>query len=279
MKVSFFFNTFVNENTINPKIRINMKNLGQRIVVILLFLIPGTLLFSQTKIYAVTSGEFLFQTAQVSFTEQFMQDNPSAELVGNPLRFTLFLHLGQYMHFDFTDNLGLYSGVGMRNVGFISDERLDINNSGTVQDFKIIRRSYNLGVPLAIKIGSFKNNFYFFAGGEYELMFAYKEKYWNSHSRSGTKTKSNQWFGNQTPTFIPSVFAGLHFPGGIHLQFKYYLNNFINTNYTNPNNPISDLTRYKDATVMYVSLSWQFNTAYLIKEGWKDSDSDIEIYY
>ena len=70
-----------------------------------------------------------------------------------------------------------------------------------------------LGVPLAIKLGSFKNHFYFFGGGEYEMAFHLKEKYWtDSFDRSGPKTKSTEWFSSQTPTFLPSLFAGVQFP-------------------------------------------------------------------
>lgn len=231
--------------------------------------------FSQTKTYTVTSGELLFQWADIQLTDAALAD-PNYELVGNPLRFTCFFHLGQYVHMDFTNSIGLFTGLAVRNVGFISDERIDLNptdGESNLEDFKIIRRSYTLGVPLVFKLGSFKNHTYIFGGGEYELAYAFKEKYWNSHSRSGSKTKSTQWFGAQTPTFIPSAIAGVQFPGGVNIKFKYYLDNFIDNTYSNPNNPISDLTRYETTQVMYISLSWQFNTSKITKEG-RQSDDD-----
>ncbi len=248
-----------------------------RLLLVTVFLLLTVSVFSQSRIYTVTSGELLFQWSEVSFTDDYMIQYPDDELVSNPLRFTLFFHVGQYIHVDFNNNFGIFSGAAIRNVGFISDERLDLNGDGITQDLKIIRRSYTIGVPLAIKLGSFKNHTYLFAGGEYELAFAYKEKYWHSHNRSGTKTKTTQWFGSQTPTFIPSVFAGVQFPGGINIKFKYYLENFINNEYTNPNYRVSDLTRYKNVNVMYVSLSWQFDTGNLIKKspGNANSNSDI----
>ncbi len=249
-----------------------------RILLVSVLLLSSVSIFSQTHIYTVSSGELLFQWSDVSFTDDYMQQHPNDELVGNPLRFTMFLHLGQYVHIDFNNNFGILSGLALRNVGFISDERLDFNDDGNIQDFKIIRRSYTLGLPLAIKLGSFKNHTYLFGGGEYELAFAYKEKYWNSHNRSGSKSpKFTQWFGSQTPTFIPSVFAGVQFPGGVNIKFKYYLENFINNKYTNPNNRISDLTRYKNVNVMYISLSWQFNTGDLIKHNQSKSNSNSNI--
>lgn len=244
------------------------------------FLIAFTLLIgagiqAQTKTYTVTSGELLFQWADIQLTDAALAD-PNVELVGNPLRFTCFFHLGQYVHMDFSNSVGLFTGMAVRNVGFISDERLNLTGDGdaaNLQDYKIIRRSYNLGVPLALKIGSFKNHTYIFAGGEYELAFAYKEKYWKAHSRDGAKTKRTQWFPAQTPTFIPAAIAGVQFPGGVNLKFKYYIDNFIDNTYTDPGDPVFDLTRYKTTQVMYISLSWQFNTSKITKEG-RSSDDD-----
>ena len=54
------------------------------------------------------------------------------------------------------------------------------------------------------------------------------------------------------------------FPGGVNLKFKYYLNDFLNSDYT-ATNFVSDLTRYKTSQLWYFSLSWQFNTAYIFK--------------
>ncbi len=255
-----------------------MKKSYTKFLIIGILLISGIHSFSQTKVYSVTSGELLFQWADIGFTQEYMDAHPNDEQVGNPLRFTCFFHLGQYVHFDFTNSVGLFTGGAVRNVGFISDERLDLNNDvndPNIQDFKIIRRSYNIGVPLAIKLGSFKDHTYLFAGGEVELAYAYKEKYWNSHNRSGSKNKTTQWFGSQTPNFMFSAFAGVQLPKGVNLKFKYYFDDFINTDYTNPNNAISDLTRYKSAQVMYVSLSWQFKTKNVSKKNRKDSDVKV----
>lgn len=214
-------------------------------------------LSAQTDIYTETGGELLFQFSEVELTDAAIKSG-NYEKVDNPMRFTLFFHLGQYVHMDFTNNLGLYSGLAIRNVGFISDEKINPDLDGDpskLEDYKIIRRSYTLGIPLAIKLGSFDDHFFFMAGGEMEWNFAYKEKYWNANTRSGAKTKYSEWFANQTPTFIPSAFVGVQFPKGIALKFKYYLNDFIDNTYTSKN-PIFDLTRYKKTEVMYISLSW-----------------------
>lgn len=238
-----------------------MKYLKFKLFFALVLLLPASQLFSQTEVYTVTSGELLFQWADIGFTEAYQTAHPNDKQVANPLRFTCFFHVGQYVHMNFNDNLGFFTGGAIRNVGFISDEKLDLGTTAApnIQDFKIIRRSYTLGIPLAIKLGSFSNHTYLFGGGEMELAFAYKEKYWNANTRSGAKTKNTEWFPSQSPTFIPSVFAGIQFPGGVNVKFKYYLENFINNKYTS-SNPVYDLTRYDQTQVMYVSLSWQFKT-------------------
>jgi hypothetical protein len=152
----------------------------------------------------------------------------------------------------------------------ISDEVL-YNNSPNIEayeNFKIIRRLYTGGIPLAIKLGAFDKHFYIYGGGEYELAIHYKEKYWNSHDRSGSKTKYTEFFGNQTPTFIPSLFAGIQLPKGLNVKFKYYPQNFFNHGTSN-SNYISDLTRYEKTEVWMLAFSYQFNSAYLIPGNWE----------
>jgi hypothetical protein len=246
--------------------------------VILIPLIMGFLTFSAMAqhVYPVTSGEMIFSQSNTSFTQEFMNQYPDARLAADNVRFTVFFHLGQYVHMDLNNSLGFFTGLGVRNVGMITDESLPqtVSNTGAsvpYSDFKIIRRQYMLGIPLALKLGSFKNHFYIFGGGEYEMAFHMKEKYWsNTFDRSGSKTKSKEWFSNQTPTFLPSLFAGIQFPRGFNIKFKYYLQDFLNHDYKISGNSnegttfnISDLTRYKQSQVFYFSLCWQFNTSSL----------------
>jgi hypothetical protein len=230
--------------------------------VLILFLSAGKV-YSQT-IYSITSGEMIFSSGTLEFTNAYLQQYPEAQVSGVPLRFTAFFHLSQYWHMDFSNKIGIYTGLGVKNTGVISDERLYNGSPGieSYQSYKIIRRLYTGGIPLALKVGSFKDNLYFFGGGEVELAIHYKEKYWNSHSRSGSKTKTTTWFGGQTDVILPSFIVGVQFPGGVNLKFRYYLNDFLNHNYSNTNF-VSDLNRYKTSQVWHLSLSWQFNTAYL----------------
>jgi hypothetical protein len=199
-------------------------------VVLFGFSIPSS--FSQ-KIYRTTGGELIFSFADV---EQYGNNVPTN------MRFTMFFHFSEKIHFDITNNLGFYSGMGIRNVGLITDQ----------ENYKIKRRSYMLGVPLAFKLGSFKDNFYVYAGGEYELLFHYKQKLFVD----GNKTKSSEWFSNRTNRFLPSVFAGIQFPKGVNLKFKYYLDDFLNKDFSGRDFgvPVSYAT-YK-TQIYYISLSF-----------------------
>lgn len=202
------------------------------------------------KLYFETGGELLFQFNDV-------QSDSSS--INSPLRFTAFFHFSRDVHYNFSNNIGLVSGIAVRNIGTITDEKIkDVN-------YKIIRRAYTLGVPLAVKLGSFKDHFFVFGGMEYEMVFHYKQKYWQgTTNRQGTKTKYNEWFGDQTPRFMPSFFAGVQLPGGVNLKFKMYLNDFYNHDYTGEfrtdvDNTVNDLSRYKQSQLYYVSLSFHLS--------------------
>lgn len=248
-----------------------------RKILTLLLLLFSTyhLSYAQTEVYSISSGELLFQWGEIGFTDAYEKANPLEEQLNSPMRFTMFFHLGYNVHIDFNDRFGIYSGLAIRNIGLTSNERL-LEATGEVQDYKILRRSYNLGVPIAFKLGSFSNHAYIFAGGEVELQFAYKEKYWNSHNRSGSKTKYSEWFGDQTNTFVTAGFVGFQFPKGFNLKFKYYFTDFLNHDYKDPNSRIRDLRRYSSSNIMYISMSWQIRNDQLFK---KQSQKSPETTY
>jgi len=189
------------------------------------------------------SGEFIFAFSDI---EKSGADIPSK------MRFTLFFHLGQNYHYDLTDNLGFFSGYGIRNIGIVSEE-----------DDKVYkRRTYALGVPMAIKIGSFKEHMYFYTGGEYELFFHYKQKQYVD----GDKSKQSEWFSDRTKRYAPSFFAGFQFPGGINLKFKYYPNNFLNTDFRgNDFGAPVDYSDYSKTRLFYFALSFNFKSRDLKK--------------
>jgi len=217
---------------------------------LVVFIVVSISIFSlqaQSDVYSVTSGEMIFSWADVQQKIPF-PDGQMQNISGIP-RFSVFLHLGQYVHLDFSDAVGVYLGAALRNIGFITeDDALGIE--------KEKHRSYTLGIPLALKIGSFRNHFYVFGGGEYELLFHYKYKYWVD----GDKYKTSEWFSDRTNRFVPSVFVGIQFPKGLNLKFKYYLDDFLNNDYRKGSDLRNDYSRYGKTQMFYVSLSWQFNT-------------------
>lgn len=243
-----------------------------------LFTVLSSHSYAQRDVYMTSGGELIFSWGDLQYTNNYMQANPESEILATPTRFTCFFHFGEYTHLNLNNFIGFYTGIGMRNVGFITDEVLpNPEVPGTTFDAKIVRRTYNLGVPLAMKVGSFKDNFHIYLGGEYEWAFHYKEKYWKGHSRDGEKVKTSKWWPNQATSFIPSAFVGVQFPKGVNLKLKYYLDNLLNHDYDrNPTSEtavVSDLSKYEQSQVMYISLSINLKS----KEKVKKSKVDEEV--
>jgi len=159
----------------------NMKAKLYYLIIIALGLL--TIPVQAQKVYTLTSGEIIFSQSQSSFTKEFTQQYSGANLAGNNVRFTMFFHVGQYLHYDASNNFGIFTGLAIRNIGMITDETLPQTVALTgssvppsYDQYKIIRRQYTLGLPLAFKIGDFDKHMYFFACGEYEMAFHFNEK-------------------------------------------------------------------------------------------------------
>ncbi len=201
----------------------------------------------QMIIYPVTTWEIIFNPSSV---EADLGDGP--QHITTNMRFTGFFNWGQNLHFDFNDKFGFYTGLAFRNIGIIIDDPR-YNDMTSVDYYKVKRRAYTLGLPVAIKIGNFTRNMYLFAGGEIEMLFHYKEKYWVS----GVKYKSKEWFSNKTERWNPSFFVGIQFPGGVNIKYKYYFNDFLNNEYQDS---MYDFTSLRETSIWYISVGWQFRT-------------------
>lgn len=134
------------------------------------------------------------------------------------LRFTAVVNFGFTFNYDFNKRVGLLSGIGIRNMGFIEKER----------DSTIKRSVYSLGVPLGFKIGDLRNRNFFFAGGGIDIPFHYREK---GFIQRNDKKVLGEWFSERTPRIMPFIFAGYSFDPGITLKLQYYPGNFLNTDY------------------------------------------------
>lgn len=174
----------------------------------------------------------------------------AGEHVRSVPRFTIFFNIGTNYNYDFSNNFGIYTGLNIKNIGLIT--KTDTS--------KLKQRVYTLGVPLGLKFGNMRDGFFFFLGGEYDLAFNYKEKFFLNGDK---KSKFNEWFSDRTPLLMPSVFAGFRFSPGFGIKAQYYLNNFFNQDYTRSVNGVKEKP-YKDleANMMFVTLSYNFGLRY-----------------
>ena len=209
-----------------------------------IFIILGILLFTQflksvaQNTYTENGGDIIFSFSDVEY---------QGENLDTKMRFTMFLHFGRQRHYDFNNNFGLYSGFGIRNIGFTTD------NGDIVEK----RRSFAIGVPASFKIGSFDDHMYFYGGGEYELFFHYKQK----RKSDNSKSKYSEWFSKRTDRFVPSLFCGVQFPGGINLKMKYYPKNFLNRDFRGTD--FGQSVNYSDfgkTQVFYFALTFNMKT-------------------
>lgn len=200
--------------------------------IILLTLLCGIpfYLFCQVKPYSTTSGELIFSSSDY--------DGDKA------LRFSPVFNLQNSLHFDFAEPFGFFTGLNVRNVGLIYDESESVRKKA---------RTYNVGIPAAIKFGEMDGRF-FYAGYELELPLNYKEKTFVNEAK---EDKFNTWFSERTPSVYHTLMAGVQFPYGVNLKFKYYLTRFFDKDYEasdSNGNPIV----YPEVNVFYVSLSFMF---------------------
>jgi hypothetical protein len=203
-------------------------------VLIILFLSMSLKIFAQDG-YWSSAGYMI-----LSFSNASYQDPTDASKridIADAPRFTIWLNSNFFYNYDFSKKFGIYSGFGVNNIGLITKEAASVTSAVEPdfgKDVKWKRRAYTLSIPLALKIGNL-DNFYFFGGGQYDYLFHYKEKEFLSTG----KRKMTEWFSQRINNFIPSVFAGLAFKGGVSIQFSYALDNFMNPDFSYTNNGIT----------------------------------------
>ena len=198
--------------------------------------------FSQSESYWTSGLELIFSWAEIS-------QNGNSKSPG--FRFAPIVNIQGMFHKDFSPKFGVFTGLAVRNVGYIYPDYPVIAStpSGTVNATLEKRfRSYNLAIPLAIKLGNLKKMF-IYGGYEFELPFAYKEKTYENDD----KKKITEWFSSRQQSYYHSVLVGIQFPYGMNLKFKYYLTEFHNQGYTNSDGskPYAGL----QTNIFYVSLN------------------------
>lgn len=141
-------------------------------------------------------------------------DNGGKQSLGT-MRFSGFFHIGFTYNYNFSKNIGIYTGLDLKNIGFI--EKYSFN------DMTVKQRVYAVGVPVGLRLGDIKKRDYFFMGGGLDVAVHYKYKFW---SNSQSKFKTNDWFSSNTELLLPYVFAGIGV-SGTTFKIQYYPTNFL----------------------------------------------------
>lgn len=194
--------------------------------------------YSQSKAYFTSGGEMIFSFASINEGNE----------PGNIMRWTPWFNAQGMVNYDLGKKFGVFSGLAVRNVGYIYDN-YQIMENGQEITVKKKFRTYNLGIPLGIKFGNLEKSFVY-AGYDLEFPFAYKEKTFQDEQ----KTKFTVWFSNRVEAFQHGVFVGIQLPYGANLKFKYYFSSFHNMDYTESdgNKPYANL----NTNIFYFSLNF-----------------------
>jgi len=177
--------------------------------------------FSQSKPYFTSGGEMIFSFAAI-------QDNGSSE--NSTLRWAPVFNTQSMLNTDLSKHFGIFTGLALRNVGFIYDHYKTPSSPASdesVQTFRKKFRTYNIGIPIGFKFGNLENLF-FYGGYEVEFPFLYKEKTFDGNDKTG---KITEWFSNRTGKIQHGFLVGIQFPQGFNLKFKYYMSEFLNQDY------------------------------------------------
>jgi hypothetical protein len=203
---------------------------------ILFMLVPGMILAQDDKLYSTTSGELIFSFASI---------NDAGDEDGGIMRFSPVINIQNWLNYDKSEKLGFFTGLSVRNVGFIYD---------VDETTRIKYRTYNVGIPVGVKIGNLSDKFLFF-GYELEIPVNYKEKIFIDEDK---EDKKNIWFTDRVPAVNHSLMAGIQLPYGATIKFKYYLTNFFDEDFTASDGQGGTYKPYEnlDVNIFYFSLSF-----------------------
>ena len=192
---------------------------------------------SPSKAYVTSGGELIFSLASI-------EQNGNNE--NATLRFSPVVNFQVMVNKDLGKNFGLFGGLALRNVGYIMNDYIDSNGL----EYKKKFRSYNIGIPFGLKVGNLDKTF-FYGGYEIEFPISYKEKTYDGGDKID---KITGWFSDRNELFQHGFLAGVQFPGGVNVKFKYYLSEFHNQDYTTNANvkPYAGLK----TNIFYVSLNF-----------------------
>ncbi len=215
-----------------------MKKIYSLIIFCTLIAVTG---FSQSKSYVTSGFEIIFSEANISDA-----NNPEATPT---LRFAPVINPQSMLNVDLNNKIGLFTGLAIRNVGYIYDEYSTVLPDGVTEPIKKKFRTYNLGIPVGLKLGDL-NGLFIYGGYEVEFPFVYKEKTFNT---AGEKASTDvYWFGDRAQKVQQSWLVGIQLRYGVNLKFKYYFTEFHNQDFTaNSVKPYAGL----NSKIWYLSLT------------------------
>jgi hypothetical protein len=144
------------------------------------------------------------------------------------IRFSYLLNGGTHLNYNFTNNIGFFTGLEGRNIG----ERYCIQSGvNTIAGKSVV---YTSGIPIGIQLGNLTAHKTVSLGAGIDMVTFGKTKTWVDGDKQKTKAKSWAFFPNNTNRFVPFVFASVQY-GKIGIKFQTYLNSFYKGD-TNPNN-------------------------------------------
>lgn len=138
-------------------------------------------------------------------------------------RVSWWFNFSEYFHVHFNDYFGMFTGAGVRNIGFIANYT---DTSYSKRKYRV----YALNVPLGFKIGNIaeKKGFFVLLGGDINLPFHYKEKWFDGKNKID---KISEWFSQRTEFLMPSVFIGFSYKKST-IRVHYYPMNFMNQDFS-----------------------------------------------
>ena len=131
--------------------------------------------FAQSNFYGVFENKTLFQIGIV-------EDSAGGNVSG-PVRFAPFANYTLQGHKDFSNKFGAYTGIGVKNVGFITRY--------SSADMTVKSRAYCVSVPVGIKFGNMKEERYLYVAGELLVQVDYKEKVFIDGDKSKRKNEND----------------------------------------------------------------------------------------
>ncbi len=181
----------------------------------------------ESRWYFSSGGEMIFSWSDT--------DHPTSS-DGVVVRWSPVFNVHGHINYDFGRAFGINAGLSMRNVGYIYQF-----NDVAGQSFRKKFRTYNLGIPVGVKIGNV-DGFHVFGGYEVEFPFHYKEKTFDDDGDRINRIKS--WFSDRVEPVQQSFFVGIQFREGTFIKFKYYFTEFHNQSFSqttvDPWPPIAD---------------------------------------